>query len=379
MTRAPRVALMLTQTAHRVPGGTAVSVQRLAAALAATGRVELTAVLARGDLRHPASVLRPGPAAASMPDGVRPVRLPLPVPVLYDAWAHTGWPRVEASTGPVDLVHVTVPMRVGVGDVPVVATVHDLFPLTRPGESTRRGARLMAAGLEWILRSARAVMVPSATVADACADRGLDPARITVVPWGTEVHRPAPRQVSAVLVRQGLTGPYVLFVGTVEPRKNLEGLVAAMARLDRPGVTLALVGPTGWGTDLDAALSGLASPVARLGRVGDADLPALYAGAAAVCYPSFEEGFGLPVLEAMAAGAPVVTSAGTATADVAGDAAVLVDPRDASSIAAGLTDVLDDTDRAERLRAAGERRAEQHSWSAAAELTLGVYRGVLER
>jgi glycosyltransferase involved in cell wall biosynthesis len=152
-----------------------------------------------------------------------------------------------------------------------------------------------------------------------------------------------------------------------------------MARLDRPGVTLALVGPTGWGTDLDAALSGLASPVARLGRVGDADLPALYAGAAAVCYPSFEEGFGLPVLEAMAAGAPVVTSAGTATADVAGDAAVLVDPRDASSIAAGLTDVLDDTDRAERLRAAGERRAEQHSWSAAAELTLGVYRGVLER
>lgn len=381
MTGAPRVALTLTQAAHRVPGGTAVSVQRLAAALAATGGVELTAVLARGNLRHPASVLRAGPAAASLPDGVRSATLPLPVPVLYDAWARTGRPRVEASTGPVDCVHVTLPMRVGVGDMPVVATVHDLFPLTRPQESTRRGARLMADGLRWILDTAHEVMVPSATVAAACIERGVDADRVTVVPWGTEVHRPSPPQVAAVLGRHGLTGAggYVLFVGTVEPRKNLGGLIAAMARLDRPDLTLALAGPTGWGADLDGDLAGLAAPVVRLGRVPDGDLAALYAGAAAVCYPSFEEGFGLPVLEAMAAGAPVVTSAGTATADVAGDAAVLVDPHDPGAIAAGLAEVLDDPATATRLREAGRRRAEQHTWESAAELTLGVYRRVTGR
>jgi glycosyltransferase involved in cell wall biosynthesis len=378
MTRVPRVALTLTQTAHRVPGGTATSVVRLAGALAATGDVELTAVLARGDLRHPGSILGRG-SVPELPERVGVATMPLPLPVLYDAWARSGRPHVARAAGPLDLVHVTVPLRVGVGDLPMVATVHDLFPLTRPAESTRRGARLMGAGLEWILRNARAVMVPSATVADACAQRGLAPEKVTVVPWGTEIPAIGSTDAVAVRRRHGLAGPYVLFVGTVEPRKNLEGLISAVARLHRPDLTLALAGPVGWGAHLDAALAGLASPVARLGRVSDADLAALYAGAAVVCYPSFEEGFGLPVLEAMAAGAPVVTSAGTATADVAGDAAVLVDPYDVGSIAEGLASVLDDQDVADRLRSAGRRRAEQHTWAAAAERTVEVYRSVVGR
>lgn len=378
MTCVPRVAITLTQTAHRVPGGTSTSVRRLARALAATGEVELTAVLARGDLRHPRSVLGRDPAQ-ELPERVAVSTMPLPLPVLYDAWARSGRPLVARAAGPLDLVHVTVPLRVGVGDVPMVATVHDLFPLTRPAESTRRGERLMVAGLEWILRNARAVMVPSATVADACAQRGLAPAKITVVPWGTEIPSVGSRDVAAVRRRHGLAGSYVLFVGTVEPRKNLEGLIAAVARLDRPDLTLALVGPPGWGRGPDDALAGLATPVARLGHVPDSDLAALYAGAAVVCYPSFEEGFGLPVLEAMAAGAPVVTSAGTATADVAGDAAVLVDPHDVQSIAAGLASVLDDEVLAERLRAAGRQRAAQHTWAAAADLTVEVYRSAVGR
>jgi len=109
------------------------------------------------------------------------------------------------------------------------------------------------------------------------------------------------------------------------------------------------------------------------------DLPALYAGAAAFCFPSFEEGFGLPVLEAMAAGAPVVTSSGTATADVAGDAALLVDPRDVSGLAAALARVLDDPSLATALRSAGRQRAAEHRWSVAAAQTLDVYRSVLDR
>jgi glycosyltransferase involved in cell wall biosynthesis len=381
--RGVRVAVTLTQLSHRVPGGTATSVLRLAAALDELAAVRTVGVLARGDLRRPASVLRP----ALDVDPWRPppgsVVTSLPLPLLYDVWRHTGRPHVERATGPVDLVHVTVPMRVGVhATTPVVATVHDLFPLTRPQESTPRGARLMAAGLEWIRGTARAVMVPSRAVATACEAHGFAPDRLHVVPWGVEVPDAAGRtqdRVDDVLRRHGLEHPYVLFVGTVEPRKNLAGLIRAMARLDRPGLTLALAGPAGWGGQLDGELAALASPVVRLGVVPDDDLGALYAGATVVCLPSHDEGFGLPVLEAMASGAAVVTSEVGATAEVAGDAAVLVDPADVASISQGLRTVLDDAACAARLRAAGLERAATSTWRRCAEQTLAVYGEVLGR
>lgn len=381
--RGVRVAVTLTQLSHRVPGGTATSVLRLGAALEELAGVRTVGVLARGDLRRPASVLHPsldeGPWRA--PRGS--VVAPLPLPVLYDVWRHTGRPHVERATGPVDLVHVTVPMRVGVRTTtPVVATVHDLFPLTRPQESSPRGARLMAAGLAWIRDTARAVMVPSRAVATACEAHGFAPNRLHVVPWGVEVPEAADRSEGRVdegLRRHGLEGPYVLFVGTVEPRKNLAGLIRAMARLDRPDLTLALVGPAGWGEQLDDELAALASPVVRLGVVPEHDLGALYAGAEVVCLPSHDEGFGLPVLEAMASGAAVVTSRVGATAEVAGDAAVLVDPADVASIAQGLRAVLDDAVCAARLRAAGAERAAGATWRRCAEQTLGVYGEVLGR
>jgi glycosyltransferase involved in cell wall biosynthesis len=382
MTLVPRVALTLTQTAHRVPGGTATSVLRLAEELVRTDEVELIGVVARGDLRRPGTLLRGGadPASASgLPDRMRTAALPLPVPVLYDSWARFGRPTVTSVTGPVDLVHVTVPMRVGLGAAPMVATVHDLFPLSRPDDFTERGARLMRDGLRWVLDEALEVMVPSTVVAEACAEHGVDPARVTVVPWGSDPVSVEPAQVAAVRRRHGLVGPYVLVVGTLEPRKNLAGVLSALALLDRPGLTLAVVGPQGWGTAPDPVECGLAGPVALLGHVPAADLPALYAGAQVVCFPSFEEGFGLPVLEAMAAGAPVVTSSTTATAEVAGDAAVLVDPHDPAGIAAGLARVIDDPDRAASLADAGRRRAAQHRWSDAAAATVAVYRRAMQR
>lgn len=379
MTGVPRVALTLTQVVHRVPGGTATSVVRLASALAASGQVDLTAVLARGELRRPRSMIArertlsglPGPVGA-----VPAVTLPLPLPLLYDSWARWGRPSVDAACGPIDLVHVTVPMRVGVRSAPVVATVHDLFPLTRPGDFTARGAHLMADGLRWQLRHARAVMVPSEVVREHCIEHGYPEAAITVVPWGVDAVDVEPPTIAEVLERHGVRGQYVLFVGTVEPRKNLAGLLSAMAALDRPEVTLVVVGPTGWGPDLDIAAAGVASPVARLGPVPSADLPALYAGAAALCFPSFEEGFGLPVLEAMACGAAVVTSSSTATAEVAGGAALTVDPHDPRAIAGALAQLLDDPSLAGVLRAAGRRRAAEHRWDDAAARTLDVYRSV---
>jgi glycosyltransferase involved in cell wall biosynthesis len=165
-------------------------------------------------------------------------------------------------------------------------------------------------------------------------------------------------------------------VGTIEPRKNLAGVIGAMAHLAGREVDLVLVGPDGWNEDLDArlrTLEGTGIAVHRLGFQAPEALPALYAGAGAFCFPSLREGFGMPVLDAMAHGAPVVTSAGTATAEVAGDAGLLVEPTDHASIAAALAEVLDDPVRADQLRTRGRARAQQYSWKRTAELTAAAY------
>jgi glycosyltransferase involved in cell wall biosynthesis len=154
----------------------------------------------------------------------------------------------------------------------------------------------------------------------------------------------------------------VLAVGTLEPRKNLVRTVEATARL---GAELRVVGARGWG-----GVEATGSHVRWLGYVDDTELARLYRGAACVAYPSLYEGFGIPVLEAMACGAPVVTSRGGATEEVAGGAAVLVDPRDAASIAAGIEEAIA---RADELRAGGLRRARDFSWDDSAQRTLDAY------
>lgn len=377
MTVRPRVAMTLTQVAHRVPGGSSTSLCDLASAVVAAGDVELVTVLAKGSVRRPRSILNPlRDGRERLDQRVGSVAMGLPLPLLYESWGRTGRPEIAAAAGRVDLVHVTLPMKVGIGSVPMVATVHDVFPLTREHEFTSRGARLMRSGLRWVLANARIVMVPSETVRSAAVQQGLPEDRAVVVPWGVHERRSS---VDACDVRRrfGLAGPYVLFVGTLEPRKNLRGLLGAMALLDRADLTLVVVGPKGWGEVLDPGVLP-ASPVVMLGHVPESDLDALYRGASAFCYPSFEEGFGLPVLEAMAAGAPVITSAGTATADVAGEAAILVDPHDRRSIADALRRLLDDAELGGRLRSLGHQRASEHTWSAAAAATVDVYRRALE-
>jgi glycosyltransferase involved in cell wall biosynthesis len=380
MPRTPRVAITLTQCWHEVPGGTATSLQRLVDQLARSEQVELVGVGARGDLRRPASWRRQGPPGEWRPP-IALRQLPLPLPVLYDAWSRTGRPRIQDTTGPVDLVHLTVPMTPPADEVPLVATVHDLFPLTRPEMMTGRGARLMTAGLRTIRDRAARIMVPSSSVAEDCERHGVDPARVRVVPWGVAPVTVTEADVERVRRRHGLRGPYVLFVGTLEPRKNLAGLLDAMVRLSRPALTLVLVGPSGWG-DAFAGPTGVGvgavpSPVVQLGRVPEADLAALQHGAEVFCFPSLAEGFGLPVLEAMAAGAVVLTSSGTATAEVAGDGAVLVDPRDPAALAAALGELLDDHERRDELRVRARQRSLGFTWQRAADATLEVYREAL--
>jgi glycosyltransferase involved in cell wall biosynthesis len=168
-----------------------------------------------------------------------------------------------------------------------------------------------------------------------------------------------------VRARYGLPDEFVLFVGTIEPRKNLTALAAAALRLDRPVVA---AGAAGWGDE--AAPAG---EVRFLGFVPPADLPALYSLAAVFAYPSLAEGFGLPVAEAMAYGTPVVTSMGTSTEEVAAGAAVLVDPTDVASIAAGIDEAFA---RAAELSRLGLARAADLSWDHTVASTVAAYREV---
>jgi glycosyltransferase involved in cell wall biosynthesis len=363
--RPRRVAVTVEQCWHRVPGGTATSILGTLRALRARPDVDLVGVAARHREPPPPSFTPPIPVAQ-----LRLGRL-----ALYEAWHALRWPPVEQATGPVDVVHGTA-IAVPPTKAPLVMTIHDLAFLANPQQATRHGLRFFRRGTELARRHARLVLVPSEATADECRAAGFDPGRIRVVPWGVDRHRVTDDDVEAIRAHHRLDRPYVLFVGTIEPRKNLAGVIGAMAELAEREVDLVLVGPDGWNEDLDArlrALDGTGVTVHRLGFQAPEALPALYAGAAAFCFPSLREGFGMPVLDAMAHGAPVVTSAGTATAEVAGDAAMLVEPTDHGAIAAALAAVLDDPALAERLRTRGRAQAQQFTWARTAELTAAAY------
>ena len=360
-----RVAFLLEQCWHTVPGGTAVAAVGLARALAARPDVDVVGIAARHSDAPTAGPLPPVPVVHSR----------LPRPLLYEAWHRLGRPRVDRLAGGPDLVHASggaVPATA----LPLVATVHDLAWRHDPGHSTARGRRLFEAWLD-DARGADLVVCPSqATRSDLCAV-GFDDDRIRVVPLGADPVSVAPDAVTALRAEHGLEGPFVLWVGTAEPRKNLATLVDAMVRI--PDVPLVLVGPRGWNEDAARVTAPLGDRARIIGRVDEAAKHAWYAAADVFCLPSLLEGFGLPVLEAMGHGTPVVTSAGTATAEVVGDAGLVIDPTDADALAGALAGVLADPDLAERLGGAGRRRAADMTWEAAAEATVAVYREVLGR
>ena len=360
-----RVAITLEQCWHRVPGGTASSALGTVNALRDRGDVDCVGVAAC----HRSTP--PDPWTPSI--DTRHLRLRREL--LYESWHRLRWPRVERATGKVDVIHATG-MAIPPKSAPLAVTVHDLAFVDYPEHATRHGLRFFHRSLVLTDRDADVVLCPSVATKNELTALGIADERIRVVPWGVDPFVVNDDEIARVRTRHEVTGRYILCVGTIEPRKNLGAVIAAFRALPDADLTLLLVGPHGWNEDLAARLGGDHRRIRALGFVPRQELLALYAGAAAFCYPSLREGFGIPVLEAMMAGAPVVTSSGTATEEVVGDAGICVDPLDHGAIADALASILGDEDAARQLRARAKARAATFTWARTAELTVEAYRAI---
>jgi glycosyltransferase involved in cell wall biosynthesis len=360
-----RAAITLEQSWHRVPGGTAVAALGLTRALASRSGLEPVGVAARH--RRPP----PEPWLPAIP--VR--HLNLPRIALYESWHRLRRPRVQRATGAVDVIHATT-MAIPPRTAPLLVTIHDLAWLRFPQMFTARGVTFFRRGLVLAMQEADLVLCSSEATRRDCAEAGFDEAKLRVVPLGVEMALADEVDVQRVRVAYDLDRPYVLWTGTIEPRKNLAGLLDAFVRLDLSlGLDLVLVGPRGWNEDLDGIAHRVRDRVRVLGFVPASDLGPLYAGAEVFCFPSLLEGFGFPVLEAMSQGTAVVTSRGTSTEELVEGAGVLIDPLDAASIAEGLEQALQPSTRA-RLEPLGRARAASFTWERSAELVASAYEEV---
>jgi len=315
-----------------------------------------------------------GLALARIPHGTRAWRA-------RSLISQLGGPGVARWPPPCDLVHATdlVSPR---ARVPVVVTLHDLSFLTRPELHTP----LNGANLRWIapraLAHAALVITDSEATARAAAERLAVPKeRLRPVHPGCDLERFRPARSAddaAIIARLGLRAPFVLFVGTREPRKNLVTLIRAFEALAAARLPhrLVVAGAAGWkneAAERAIASSPAAARVDRPGRIAEADLPALYRAADVFCYPSLEEGFGLPPLEALACGTPVVTSNVSSLPEVVGEAALTVAPLDAPALARALREAIENRELRARLSREGPLRASRFTWESTARATAAVY------
>ncbi len=318
-----------------------------------------------------------GRLSTLVPATVRPATRPMAARPLRALWRRRDWPPIEWWTGPVDVTHgpnFVVPPTRGAA----LATVHDLTPVHFPALSTADTLQYPGLLRRAVRRGAHIHTVSSFVKDEVCEVLGVPEARVHVVANGvSDVAHGDPARGRAVAGG----ARYVVALGTIEPRKDLPRLVRVFDAIaaDHPDLRLVVAGPDGWGTVAfqDAvAVAHHRDRIVRVGWVDGARRADLLAGATVFAYPSRYEGFGLPPLEAMAAGLPVVTTRAGALPEVVGDAAELVAPDDDDALATGLVHVLDDSDWRDELIARGARRASQFSWRACAHGIAAVYRTI---
>jgi glycosyltransferase involved in cell wall biosynthesis len=369
--RAPRVLVDATAVpADR--GGVGRYVDGLISALGAAG-ADFAVACQRADAERfgrmaPAATIVPGPAAVAH----RPARL---------AWEQTGLPLVVQQVG-ADVLHAphyTMPLRAG---RPVVVTIHDVTFFTQPDVHTSIKGPFFRSAIKTALhRAARCVVPSKATRDELVRVLDADPTKLDVAYHGVDrdtFHVPADAERRQVQARLGLRNmPYIAFLGLLEPRKNVPSLVrgwviAVQDREDPPALVLA--GGSGWDEEIDQAITEVPSRlrVLRPGYLRFSDLRGYLGGATVVAYPSHGEGFGLPVLEAMACGAAVLTTQRLSLPEVGGDAVAYTEG-DPESIARGLTALLDDPELRRTLGEAAVKRAGEFTWAASAEAHLAAY------
>ena len=326
-------------------------------------------------------------ARASWPEQVRIRRLPLPDRYQTILWHRLRAPLpVEWWTGQVDIFHAPNFLLPPVRRARTLLTIHDLAFLVRPQYAFPDLRRFLERAVPRSIARADHILADSeASRQDAIRLFGLEPDRVTVVSAGVEPRfRPLPsEQTERVRAKYGLDWPFVLSVSTIEPRKNFDGLVRAFAQARREARFphhLVIAGGKGW----------LYEPVFRaveeahagdfihfLGFVPDADLPALYNRADLFVFPSHYEGFGLPVLEALACGVPVLCTDTSSLPEIAGDAAMIIPTDDHDALVAGLIRLLEDEDARAVLARRGPKQAARFTWDAAARKLLDVYRALM--
>lgn len=311
--------------------------------------------------------------------------------VLLRGWQYLNWPPAQWLAGSFDVLHSPAAYIAPARGARRILTIHDLYCMIRSDHVQPYGGAYFAATYPKKLKAIdHVIAISEFTRREIERLFDFDPARVTVIPHGVDLARycPEPEAGDALARRSlGLDGPYLLFVGTIEPRKNLPGLLDAYGRLaagyEREGRTaprLAIAGMPGWGMEEFGAALGRLGPaaagVSMLGYVETEMLPALYRGAAGFCFPSFYEGFGLPLLEALACGCPVLSSNSAAMPEAGGEAARYATPGDAEAWAEGMKKMLMDAGENDRRRELGGGHASRFTWRVTAQATLDLYRKI---